>query len=207
MTNHHPKTMTVILAAGKQNGDFCAPKVLLPVDGETLLARNVRLAYSVFGDDVEVAVSDVALAREINCGVMLTTRTCGGCDTMVDTICLWESFDRVQVLLADVFYDQDSLKLMSAETRPIVFYCDTYETFAVQFRSSAYPAISKMMVEIAEKAHGKPKRAGFTHLWQRLHIAGRKPVKVFLPPPTQDFDCVADYTEFLSGRTKNKCPV
>lgn len=198
------KTLTIILAAGKRNGDFAIPKMIMPVYGEPLLTRNVRLAREHFGPDVVVAVSNPAIGATVDCTVMVTNRTGGSCDTMMDTARFWPAYDRVQVSLADVFYSPSSMALMVTETRPLVFYCDTQDTFAFQFRKEVFQLVERAGNQVVHHAHGREKGAGLPHLWQWLSTGQHRPVKQQLRAPTQDFDSMRDYENFTKGKTKNK---
>ena len=192
-----------ILCAGPAKDTFPKPKQLLYVDGETLLSRAIRLAYT-YTEWVDVVTDNPEFERMYIAGFMYTKRFCGTCDTILDTQPFWRNNERVTFLMGDVFYTEEAMAKIMRTELPIAFFGDGQETFAISIEHSQFGIITDCAQAALESAHGNADMGGKQALWLKLHAAKANPAKVWITDRTQDFDTRADYKAFMRGQSKNR---
>lgn len=130
------------------------------------------------------------------------------CDTFIQTEPFWD--ERVAILLSDVFYTDDTADRIKACHRPVAFFSDTQDIFAISFERGTgeillLPAARRVM---DEGGHNNGR------LWEMYRKMLRVDHTVTVPPPgnpflelvsdeTQDFDTPEDYLRWRSGKVKN----
>lgn len=138
----------------------------------------------------------------------LCPKTCCACDTFVQTEPFWS--ERVVILLSDVFYTDATAKRIKACRRPVAFFSDTQDIFAICFEKAVgadilIPAAKRVLAE------GGHNRGRLWEMYRKMLCIGHT---VTVPPPdnpfleivsdeTQDFDSPEEYRRWRSGVVKN----
>ncbi len=132
------------------------------------------------------------------------------CETFMATSGLWDEY--VTILLGDVFYTDAFAAEIRVCQKPLVFFSDTQDIFAISFTRT----IGKLILHPAARdvvQYGVANNRG--RLWEMYRKVLQLPDDATLPTPdkqfiqmvhdeTQDFDTPEEYEAWISGVTKNK---
>ncbi len=153
-------TRIIILCAGQANR--WAPKSLkqlVPIDGEPLLHRTVRLLRSFEYDDIYIACIDPKLRIE-GCKHFTPSDARWTASTLYSSRHLWDN--RTIILLGDVYYTEESLtKILECPSElkfigrlgPSSFTgCPYGEIFGLLFSDSMHLQLENILKTIIEKA-------------------------------------------------------
>jgi hypothetical protein len=187
----------LIMAAGESARFGQAPlKQLVEVNGETLIARQVRMVRER-GHEPTVVTWHELIREAVDCLVYKPRGHRWLIESILSAALLWQG--TVAVLLGDVWFTDDALDRVLACDRPICLFGDSGEIFAMTFAD--HELARGYFTELNDIGHGR--------LWNLFRLMhgyplhdyvcpdGHDPAFVWITDDTQDVDYPSEYDELL----------
>ncbi len=209
------KTGVFVLCAGESvRFDGTQPKQLLEFNGIPILHRTLEKTLARGFVDTVIVTHDRRLVIENASSFDPTPRRGSTCESLLSTGHLWRGFERVVVLLGDVYYTENALDKILYVEKDFCVYSDRQDIFGMSFSAASAPGIKVAIRSVLDDPNG-PHNHG--RLWELYRSWHRLPINCGLPleetrgatfepigDATQDFDCMADYIDFDRGISKNQ---
>lgn len=211
----------LILCAGEMRrwGNFLGvPKQLVPVEGEVLLDRTIRLLGAHGAGDIVVIAAKPGLERDGAREEIVSPNLTGTlADKFLSSRHLWPDSGVIRILFGDVWFSDHAIARLLEPPTTIRFFgrmtgsiytgCKYGEIFALAFPARKTAMLDAALTEIQLLGpEGRGKASGwalYRNLVERQNRHGGAPVTfVHLDDFTDDFDLPVDLERWTRGRNR-----
>lgn len=193
------QTAVFILAAGDAERHNGGNKPLLEVEGDTLLNRMaIQVRRQTAGVDCFV-VTHRPENYHPACYTLKPKERDFISATLLSTAPEWK--ERNIILLGDVYYTDDVMQEILAEDRPLVFFGDNTDIFAMVFHIER--KVEAPLRTFVDEVRKHPAQFGFGKLGAFFKFIGPHRHFVRVTDKTCDFDSPQDVERFNRGEFKH----
>ncbi|MCP3684950.1 MAG: NTP transferase domain-containing protein [bacterium] len=204
-------TTAIIIAAGdgtRWNNHLDVPKHFIPIEGEPLIKRTIRLLRERSIEGIHVVGPDDDRYRIPYTDLFIPVKQGGGLDKFLNSAELWNKEGRTLVIYGDVYFTDEAMDtIINYEEKEWRLFCSFNhgECFAQSFYPEHIEEHYKTLKNVAkmESDGGLTCVGGWSH-YRRMcgidtDIHGNYGRCIPIEDLTNDFDCAEDYTKFMKN--------